>query len=208
MNQWAEIVRRRSGKRGILRAVMRRHRHPAGYGFTLVELMVVVVIAGVLALVGLRAMDGHIAASKSIEAVGMVQSIRSAQARHHAMTGMYLDVSREGGFFPRDPTGAAGALKTGFYFPVGGAAPPDNTRWLELNPTVAGPVQYGYMTRAGLPGVTMSAFRISVQGFTAPTPTESWYTVEAVGDTDGDGNLSHFAATSLSDAIFSEHETE
>lgn len=187
---------------------MHRCCRSTGYGFTLVELMVVVVIAGILALVGLRAMDGHIAASKSIEAVGMVQSIRSAQARHHAMTGMYLDVSREGGFFPRDPSGAQGMSKTSFYYPVGGAAPPDNLRWLELNPTVAGPVQYGYMTRAGLPGLTMTPFRISVQGFTAPTPTEAWYTVEAVGDTDGDGKVSHFAATSLADAIYSENETE
>lgn len=192
---------------GILTDAMLRPQTPATRGFTLVELMVVVVIAGVLALVGLRAMDGHIAASKSIEAVGMIQSIRSAQARYHAMTGIYLDVSSAGGFFPRDPTGTAGMNRTGFFYPMG-AGPPDNARWLELNPTVPGPVQYGYLTRAGLPGVALTPFRIPVSGFAAPTPTESWYTVEAIGDVDGDGDVSHFAATSWGDVIYSEAETE
>lgn len=177
-------------------------------GFTLVELMVVVVIAGVLAMVALRAMDGHIAASKSIEAVEMVQSIRSAQERYHAMTGMYLDVSSEGSFYPRDPTGAVGSSKVAFFYPAGGAAPPDNLRWLELGPTVAGPVQYGYMTRAGLPGVDMPALQVAVSGYSPTTPTEAWYFVEAIGDTDGDGTVSHFVATSASEQLFTADETE
>lgn len=183
-----------------------RPRHSSG--FTLVELMAVVVIAGVLAVVGLRAMDRHINASKSVEAVSMVQSIRSAQARYHAMVGIYLDVSREGTFYPRNPTGADGAKKVPFFYPVGGAAPPDNLRWLELNPAVTGPVQYGYMTRAGLPGAVIPAFQRSVSGFNAPTPREAWYTVEAIGDVDGDGRVSHFAATSFSDAIYMADEAE
>lgn len=177
-------------------------------GFTLVELMVVVVLAAVLALVGLRAMKGHIASSQSIEATGMLRSIQSAQARHRAVTGLYLDVSSQGSFYPRTPTGPGGMDRVAFFFPAGGAAPPDNARWLELNPTVAGPVQYGYMTRAGLPGIAMPALQIAVTGFSPGTPTDFWYTVEAVGDIDGDGVLSHFVTSSLSDGVFFENETE
>lgn len=184
------------------------HHDRSRSGFTLVELMVVVVIAGVLAMVALRAMNTHIATSKSIEATSMVQSIRSAQGRYHAMTGIYLDVSSQGTFYPRLPSGAEGMVRVPFFYPAGGSAPPDNTRWLELNPTVAGPVQYGYITRAGLPGVAMPNLQVAVAGFSPPTPTESWYVVEAVGDIDGDGNLSHFVATNLSDAIVSDDETE
>src|SRR5690606_40233010 len=89
------------------RFMLERRAHPSRR-FTLVELMVVVLIAAVLALVGLRAMYGHISASKSVEALTMVRSIQSAQARYRAVTGMYLDVSSQGTFYPRNPTGKAG----------------------------------------------------------------------------------------------------
>ncbi len=187
---------------------MLAHRSCHSRGFTLVELMVVVVIAGVLAVVGLRAMNAHVSASKSIEAVGMVRSIQSAQARYRAVTGVYLDVSSAGSFYPRTPSGREGMDRVAFFYPVGGAAPADNARWLELNPTVAGPVQFGYMTRAGLPGTSLPPLQIAVSGFSASTPTDLWYFVEAIGDTDGDEVLSHFVATSFSDTVFFENETE
>jgi type IV pilus assembly protein PilA len=189
-------------------ANMLAYRRLARRGFTLVELMVVVVLAAVLALVGLRAMDAHVSSSKSIEAVGMVRSIQSAQARYRAVTGIYLDVSREGTFYPRTPSGPDGMDRVAFFYPVGGAAPADNTRWLELNPTVAGPVQYGYMTRAGLPGIAPPALQIAVSGYSPATPTDMWYTVEAIGDVDGDEDLSHFVATSFSDVVYFENEKE
>lgn len=187
---------------------MLSRRRSAHRGFTLVELMVVVVLAAVLALVGLRAIDGHLSSSKSIEAMGMVRSIQSAQARYRAVTGVYLDVSSQGSFYPRDPTGRDGKHRVAFFHAAGGSAPADNARWLELNPTVAGPVQYGYMTRAGLPGVNPPAFKIAVSGYSAATPTDMWYTVEAIGDVDGDEKLSHFVATSFSDVVYSENESE
>lgn len=188
--------------------LMHEHRARQSRGFTLVELMVVVVIAAVLALVGLRAMNGHIAASKSVEALTMVRSIQSAQARYRSVTGIYLDVSSQGTFYPRDPSGKAGLDRVSFFHPAGGAAHPDNLRWMELNPTVSGPVQYGYMTRAGLPGATPPNLQISVSGFVPSAQPELWYTVEAIGDVDGDGNVSHFVATSFSETVYFENETE
>jgi prepilin-type N-terminal cleavage/methylation domain-containing protein len=187
---------------------MSAHRPITRRGFTLVELMVVVVLAAVLALVGLRAMDLHVAASKSIEAMGMVRSIQSAQARYRAVTGLFLDVSSEGSFYPRTPSGAEGLERVAFFYPEGSGAPPDNSRWLELNPTVAGSVQYGYMTRAGLPGTLPPSLQIPVSGFMSTAPTDLWFFVEAVGDVDGDENLSHFYVSSSSDTVYFDNEIE
>lgn len=177
-------------------------------GFTLVELMIVVAIAGVLATVGIAAMNRHIDASKSAEVMGMVQSIRAAQERYRAMTGIYLDVSTTGGFYPRDPSGAHGRERVAFFHAAGGDAPDDNERWLRLAPTVSGPVQFGYMTRAGLPGTAFPALQKTVQGLTLPTPTESWYLIEAKGDLNGDGHTSYFLATSLNGEVYSENASE
>lgn len=185
-----------------------RRTSVASRGFTLVELMVVVVLAAVLALVGLRSMDAHVSSSKAIEALGMVRSIQNAQARQRAVTGLFLDVSREGTFYPRTPSGPEGMERVPFFYPASGAAPPDNGRWLELNPTVTGPVQFGYMTRAGLPGQTPPNLQISVSGFSPSAPTDMWYIVEAVGDVDGDEVLSHFVAASFSDTVYFENERE
>lgn len=170
--------------------------------------MVVVVIAGVLATVGITAMYRYVAAGKSVEVMNMIQSIRAAQEQYKAVTGIYLDVSSEGGFYPRDPTGAAGQKKVAFFQAAGGSAPADNERWMRLAPTVAGPVQYGYMTRAGLPGTEFPEPQVEIEGLEFPTPTESWYLIEALGDVDGDSKPSYFFATSLNGQVYSQDAAE
>src|SRR5258706_14686453 len=62
-------------------------------GFSLVELMVVVAIIAVLALVGVTRFRQWVYHSRSVEALAMVQSIRTAQERWRAETGAYLDAS-------------------------------------------------------------------------------------------------------------------
>lgn len=177
-------------------------------GITLVELMVVVVIAGVLATVGITAMYRQVSAGKSVEAMNMIQSIRAAQEQYRAVTGIYLDVSSEGGFFPRNPTGSSGQHKVAFFPTAEGSAPADIERWMQLAPTVSGPVQYGYMTRAGLPGTEFPELQGAIEGLEFPTPTESWYLIEALGDVDGDSKPSYFFATSLNGQVFSKDATE
>jgi type IV pilus assembly protein PilA len=193
----------------VVQPALKLERRPRSRGFTLVELLVVVAMAGVLATIGLAAMNKHIDASKGIEVSGMVQSIRAAQETYKAMTGIYLDVSSEGGLYPRDPSGADGESKVAFFHPPGGAAPPDNARWMQLAPTVAGPVQYGYMTRAGLPGTPFPEPQVENDDVVFPTsPTESWYLIEAVGDVDGDEDVSYFYATSLNGGVYSLQPSE
>jgi type IV pilus assembly protein PilA len=171
-----------------------------------VELMVVVTLVGIMATVGFAALSKHIAAQKSIEVTSMVQSIRAAQEQYKAMTGLYLDVSRDGGFYPRNPKGRSAENKVPFFLAADESAPADNARWLQLAPTVAGAVQYGYMTRAGLPGMAFPALQEPI--VVMPTATEPWYMIEARGDVDGDETQSYFLATSINNEIYSKLETE
>ncbi len=184
---------------------MRRFR---SRGFTLTEVMVVVVISSILALAAVSSLRKHISSSRTIEGLTMVQSIRAAQERYKAQNGVYLDVSLSGTWYPRDPTGAIGRTKTTFFQPPEDGAHPDNTNWLTLNPTVAGPVMFGYRTSAGLPGDTMTAPAQTVSGLSWPSTTEPWYVIQALGDADGDGITAFYLASSVNGEVFRQNEGE
>jgi prepilin-type N-terminal cleavage/methylation domain-containing protein len=191
-----------------------RKPHRCGQrGITLVELMVVVLIAGVLAMVGLGAMRRHMNASRSVEALGMIQSTRGAEERYRAIQMQYLDVSSGGdlGWYPRNPTpagGGDGSVRVPFFSPPNSATHPDNANWLVLAPTVSGPMQFGYKVNAGLPGAAMTPPNEVVTGLAWPTPTEPWYVVQAIADADSDGVTAFFLASSLNDAVYTTREGE
>jgi prepilin-type N-terminal cleavage/methylation domain-containing protein len=186
-----------------------RPRRRSRAGFTLVELMVVVAIAAGLAVAAIAAMNAQISSSQSIEGLTMVQSIRAAQERHRSEHGLYLDVSVAGGFYPDDPaTTNAGSSKRNFLFAVGDDSHPDNARWVELLPTTSGPVRFGYLVNAGLPGAAMTATAYDVEGLEWPPANEPWYVIQAVSDLDEDGVLGYYVASSLNGEVFREREGE
>jgi type IV pilus assembly protein PilA len=177
-------------------------------GFTLVELMVVVVIVGVMATVAVSAMSGHMKAAKSAEVTAMMQSIRAAQEQWRAENQTYLDVTQNG-WYPRDPsTGGVGKLQRSFFFPAASTSHGDNTRWLTLNPKATGPVRYGYRVNAGLPGAPLTTPARTVAGLTWPAHNEPWYVIQALGDIDGDGQVSYFVMSSLNSELYSENSAE
>ncbi|HMJ15714.1 MAG TPA: prepilin-type N-terminal cleavage/methylation domain-containing protein, partial [Polyangiaceae bacterium] len=141
-------------------------------GFTLVELLAVVTIVGVLAVVGVTLVRKHIFSSRTVEASAMMQSIRAAQERWFAETRTYFDVSTDLNSYY--PMATPGETKYAWEQPAGN----DYTNWRLLNPSVSGPVQFGYVTKSGAPGVDPPSLTIT-NSPTLPTPVQSWYVIQA-----------------------------
>lgn len=165
--------------------------------------MTVVVIMGVLASIAFASLKGHAAAARGAEALNVVQSIRAAQERWRAEHMMYLNVSQSGAWYPRDPSDPSFKnTEQAFFYPPGDGTHDDSDRWLLLRPTVTGPVRFGYLVRTG----TANGAIPDPAGGPAvswPTPSDNWYLIEAIGDTDWDGHLSYYRATNFDGEVFS-----
>lgn len=169
-------------------------------GFTLVELMVVVVIVGVLAALGVAGLRSYVIRSRAAEATAMIQAIRAAQERFRSESGAYLDVSADqNDWWPRRSQ-LDGTLVS---FRV---AAPDATgrRWELLAVQAPGQgVRFVYTTRAGPPGVAIGtaapmANPAAAGAFsTSVLANQNWYVIEARGDADGDGDEVFLSAASF-----------
>lgn len=186
----------------------RAHRlRLAPRGFTLVELLTVVAITGILATVAFASLRKYVSSARGAEALAVVQSIRAAEERWRAEHMTYLDVSASGLWFPRDPRDAPNTEQA-FFYPPGSTAHIDNPLWLQLRPTIAGPVRFGYMVNAGAPGTDMTAAATEGPAVTWPEATDNWYVIQAIGDADWDGDLSYYRASSLDNEVFSVNHGE
>jgi prepilin-type N-terminal cleavage/methylation domain-containing protein len=195
-------------------AVDLRRRASSETGFTLVELMVVVMIVGVLsilAVVGFRKLVGE---SRGAEAVYMVNSIKVAQESYHAETGSYANLSTSlcasttcGALYPQASVSAPlGDTKVGWGVACGSACN-SGMDWSMLPVHVQGGVMYGYSTVAGSAGSAYSA----ITSVTWPTgysvnvgsgnSTADWFAVTGVGDEDMDTVPAVVLGTSLSNDL-------
>jgi prepilin-type N-terminal cleavage/methylation domain-containing protein len=179
-------------------------------GFTLVELMTVVIIVGILATIGIASFRRYVYGSKTTEALAMVQSIRGAEERWRAQNLTYLNVSTGGNWYPSAPVPRT---KRSFYNNGTCAPTPDpseDCRWKLLNPTVTGPVEFGYMVNAGGPSDAMTTPHTNARppnwnGWGTTTgKQEPWFVIQAIGDSDGDGRFSKFVASSLKGEVYQE----
>ena len=168
-----------------------------------------VVITGVLATLAFASLRQHVNASWGAEALNMVQSIRAAEERWRSEHMMYLDVSTDESWYPRDPRTAPAGSRQSFYFAPTDDTHVDNDDWLRLRPTAPGPVRFGYLVNAGVAGTSMTAAASPGPAVTWPTPpTDNWYVIQAIGDPDGDGVVSYYRASSLSGDVFSVNHGE
>jgi prepilin-type N-terminal cleavage/methylation domain-containing protein len=180
---------------------------PARYasrGFTLIELMAVVVITGILAVAGVSLFRAQVVASRGTEAASIIQAIRAAQEAYAAENHVYLNVSQanDGGSWYPNLT----PNKT--YFAWGQPGHPDYTRWQALAPAVNRAVLFGYLVNAGEPGSTITVLQLADKP-TFPSPMAlGWYTIQARGDTDGNGVNATYAATSLNGELSIENQND
>lgn len=177
-------------------------------GFTLVELLTVVVITGVLAALAFASLRQHVSAAWGAEALNMVQSIRAAEERWRSEHMMYLDVSSDESWYPRDPREAP-TSRQAFYYAPDDDSHVDHDEWLVLRPTAPGAVRFGYLVNAGAAGVNMTAAAPPGPLAVWPVPpADNWYVIQAIGDPDGDGVVSYYRASSLDGEVFSVNHGE
>jgi type IV pilus assembly protein PilA len=156
-------------------------------GFTLIELMIVVVIVGILAALAVVGYRRLVTSSHVSEATNMVQSIRVAQEGYMAETQQYANISLTlSSYYPL--ASPVGTQVTAW----GGACTncQTNVNWSMLPLHVDGPVLFGYATVAGGPTVAPLPASVTVNGtpLTFPTsPTTAWYMVAANCDLDNHG---------------------
>jgi prepilin-type N-terminal cleavage/methylation domain-containing protein len=186
-------------------------------GFTLVELMAVVVIVGILAVIGIASVRGYVYSAKTSEASAVVQAIRVAEERYRAENQRYLGVADPPTSLPADqyyPNATPDRTKRTFFRsrPPAAAVGDLDAKWRLLDPPVAPNqlVQFGYVVAAGPPGVAMPAPHTASQPVwpAAAAMADPWYLIEAKGNVDEDDVATLIVASSLNGELYVENEGE
>jgi prepilin-type N-terminal cleavage/methylation domain-containing protein len=118
---------------------MARHRER---GFTLIELMIVVVIVGVLSVIAVSGWRKHVIAARSAEASTQLGMIRAAQETYFQAYGQYC------GLVNPTPWPAVRPEQE----KVGWGQPPAGTPWAQLGIKTPGQVWFQYFVAAGPSG--------------------------------------------------------
>lgn len=154
-------------------------------GFTLVELMIVVVIIGVLASIAVPAFISYVYRARAAEAPTFLGEIRQRQESYRSEFGQYAAVSAN--FTDLTPSASSGASLQ--MWPVAAST------WDELGARPDGPTRFQYSCVAGLPGTTPPGGL----GFDG---SDFWFVSHAVADLNEDGIFVTFESYSASNLIW------
>ena len=158
-------------------------------GFTILELMVVVIIVGILASIAVPTFTGYIYKSRVTEATTFLSGIKSRQEAYRSEFGQYCAV--DGAAFPTGDTDFTPGTA-----PSSSPEPWETTdEWDQLGAAPDGPVRFRYATVAGFPGDT-------VPTGTGLDNNDFWFAAQARGNLDGDSTSFFLEIYSQSNRIY------
>lgn len=183
----------------------RRTRAQRTGGYTLIELMIVVVITGVLAAVAIPAFRGYIQKSRTAEAAAFLGVIKLRQTSYRGEFGQYAGFGAAAsniGFVPANATVMRGGIQRPFpaapavLGPLDAASP-----FFAIGATPDGAVRFGYGMVAGTP-VQASAGGGGTDLASAPyevpaTELDFYFIAQATTDLDDDGDPMIMETTSF-----------
>lgn len=149
-------------------------------GFTLVELMVVVLIMGVLAGLAGYGVRNYVLEAKKAEAGSMLTQIRATEESYKDETFVYLGLSN---FTLWHPTNDPGGVHHGWHSSDNAMRTVFDTLGVMPN----GTVEFSYAVVAGDAGTSFPTLPLT-ETITLPDPDGPWYIGMAKGDLNGDGD--------------------
>ena len=177
------------------------HRTRPRSGFSLIELMIVVVITGILAAIAIPTFGTYIQKSRTSEAVDFLGVIKLRQEAYRAEFGQYFACNGKVGpgdlvasdFVP----GTTSTRKNGATFPF----PTDNACFNTIGAKPGGAVRFGYAWAAGLPS-NISSAGLGGDPYNLDAAPDHYFVAQAVTDLDGDGTPCTFELTSFTRSVW------
>lgn len=187
------------------RSPLRTLGHRVRAGYTLIELMVVVVIVGVLAAVAIPAFRGYIMRSRTGEASTFLGVIKLRQAAYRAEFGQYAGFNADVaaiGWVPGDATVMSDGREMAFpATPVAVGPPEAASPFWAIGAFPDGMVRFGYGIVAGTPAQARSGgggTDLEADPYLLPgTELDFYFIAQATSDLDDDGEAMVMECTSF-----------
>ncbi len=167
-------------------------------GFSLVELMTVVVIVGILSVIAIPTFMGYVYKSRTAEATGFLGVIKLREESFRSEFGQYCATARADAVACTTVVMPADGFGTAVNFVPSSSTVGKNpqvftptSQWLELGARPGGDVRFAYAVAAGDPANLPPNL-----GWNS-TNADFWFVARAVGDLDGDTQYVTFETYSV-----------